>query len=150
MPSPGPVSRFTDQVSRFWSGCCCQIICLLSGSWSRLQVLLYILLLLSAVSACGLICILVSGLMYLAIWSCCLVLGQGPAYISLTNLTRWVVDNINVTRMIMMTKKEFYKRNSPQSFVLATKFACPDILSIAREQTNILDEWWYDYCHEHV
>jgi hypothetical protein len=50
----------------------------------------------------------------------------------------------------MMTKKEFYTHNSPQSFVLATKFAGPDILSIAREQTLILDEWWYDYRHEHV
>lgn len=78
LPSPGPVSRFTDQVFRFWSGCCCQIICLLSGSWSRLQLLLYILLLLSAVAVSAvhpvqmsdaLVLFLSSGQMYLVLSS---------------------------------------------------------------------------------
>jgi hypothetical protein len=52
--------------------------------------------------------------------------------------------------MLMMTKKEFYTHNSPESFVLATKFAGPNMLDIMHEQTNILDEWWEDYRHEHV
>ena len=78
LPSPGPVSRFTDQVSRFWPGCCCQIICLLSGSWSGLQLLLYILLLLSAVAVSAvhpvqmsdaLVLFLSSGQMYLVLSS---------------------------------------------------------------------------------
>ena len=50
----------------------------------------------------------------------------------------------------MMTKKEFYRHHAPKSFVLATKFAGPDIASISKEQTSILEEWWDDYQNEHV
>ena len=60
----------------------------------------------------------------------------------------------------MMTKKEFYTKKADEAFEIATRICqqrreradIPGLCAadVDMEHSLILEEWWYDYRHEHV